>query len=164
MMAAIVLDRGHRVDVGVDVQLELEIIPQQLLQLHHVEEDRAVLYRADKDRHAKAVAGGQEGGLPDAQRLLELRHRAAEEIVKLRGSHAALELRSSNDRGKQAVGVEQGLLGKAEVVDSNDPRQAERQVPGVGVYLANRVADHPVRVVIKVGSGGRQRRDDAPLD
>src|SRR5215471_15292667 len=154
MMAAIVLDRGHRVDVGVDVQLELEIIPQQLFQLHHVEEDRAVLHRADKDRHTIAVAGGQEGGLLNAQRLLELRHRAAKEIVKLRSSHAALEFRSSDNRGKQAIGVEQGLLGKAEVVDSNDSRQAERQIAGVGVYLANRVADHPVCVVIKVGTGG----------
>src|SRR6516164_3961182 len=148
MMAAIMLDFGHSIGVRVDIQLELE----------------AILHRADEDRHTVAVASGQEGRLLDPERLLETRHRTAEEIVELGRSHSTLELRSSNDCGKQAVGVEQSLLGKAEIVDTNDPRQAERQIASVGVYLANRVADHPVRVVIEVGSGGGQRRDDAPLD
>src|SRR5207253_10455367 len=43
-----------------DVDLEAELVAEQPPQLHDVEEDGAVLHRADEDRHAPPVAGRED--------------------------------------------------------------------------------------------------------
>ncbi len=53
---------------------------------------------------------------------------------------------------------------KPEIVDADHAREPEREVAGVGVHLADGVADDAVGVVVEVRARGRETRDDAALD
>ena len=65
---------------------------------------------------------------------------------------------------EELVGLEERLFPEAEVVDADDAREAVLQVAGVGVDLADAVADDAVGVVVEVRAGRRDAVDEAALD
>ena len=115
----------------------LNSFAEQPLQLHDVEEDRAVLHRADEDRDAVAVRGREERRALHAERLLDLGDVLAEQVVQLRRRHLLLELGLAEDGREEPVGLEERLLPEAEVVDADDAREAVLEVARVRVDLAD---------------------------
>ena len=119
------LDGRHRVDVVVDVDLELERIGKEPLQLHGVEENGAVLHRADEDRHRILEADGEQRRLLDAERFFHARDVAAEQCMELRRGHLSLVIRPLHQRREEFVGVEQRLFPEAEIVDADHARKPQ---------------------------------------
>ena len=88
----------------------------------------------------------------------------AEQVVELGRRHPLLKLRPAEDGREEPVGLEEGLLPEAEVVDADDSRQAVLQVAGRWIDLADAVPDDAMCVVIEVGAGRRDAVDEASLD
>ena len=159
-----VLHRPHLEDVVVHVDLELELLAEEPLHLHDVEEDRAVLHRADEDRDAVAVRRCEERRALHAERFLDLGDVLPEQVVQLGRRHLLLELGLAEDGAEEAIGLEERLLPEAEVVDPDDAREAVLKVARVRVDLADGVADDAVGVVVEVRAGRRDAVDEPALD
>ena len=150
---------AHLKDVFAHVDLEFETVAEETLELHDVEKNGPVLHRADEDGHPQPPRGREQRGLLDAQCFLDLGQATAEEKVQLGRGHALLELRATEEGGKQPVGLEEGLFPEPEVVDADDARQAVLKVPRRRVNLTDAVADDAVRIMVEVRAGRRHVLD-----
>ena len=164
VLARPVLHGSHAVDVVVDVDLEFELVAEQPLQLHGVEENRSVLHRAHEDRDPVLVANRQQRRLLHAERALHRPYVAAEQRVELRRRHLALVVATLHQRAEEAVGIEECLLPEPQVVDADHAREAELQIPRIGIHLPNRMTDDAVCIVVQIRARRGETRHDAALD